>query len=83
MEAAQRFKVGETERSTIAPCAGLILERSGAWSRQVDVSPENDGSLKLEYDGGFGGLARIVRHDASNQADHYSTTSSVLLLPSP
>ena len=26
-----------------------------------DVSPENDGRLKLEYDGSFGGLARKER----------------------
>ncbi len=30
-----------------------------------DVSPENDGSLELEYDGGFGGPARKERtHEA-------------------
>ena len=30
-----------------------------------DVSPENEGSLKVEYDGGFGGLARKERtHEA-------------------
>ncbi len=31
----------------------------------LDVSPENDGRLKLEYDGSFGGLARKERtHEA-------------------
>jgi hypothetical protein len=30
-------------------------------AKSGDVSPENDGSLKLEYDTGFGSLARKER----------------------
>jgi len=34
-------------------------------SSDSDVSPENDGGSKLEYDGSFGGLARKERtHEA-------------------
>jgi hypothetical protein len=29
-----------------------------SWSGQIDVSPGNDSTSKLEYDGGFGGPLR-------------------------
>ena len=38
---------------------GFVTGRSPS----SDVSPENDGSLKLEYDGGVGGPVRKERTD--------------------